>query len=225
MSIWSSSNHSMVSFSLIALAIYMQATAIICGGYTRIRSILYVSLTSPLHRHDLRSFNRPFKTMATNRTHNQQPGELLPGKLDSSFITHASVLKQSIRHEVKNIRKPTLHKTTWQQNVSFEVRNEEWHSRFGNKKRENKIAGQRLIRSNVAHKATIQWLDHLLIQWMIRMEHNQIEVKSFQNLHFHFEDIFDLISVLLISIWANHVTSANFSTMREVLVNRRPKKS
>lgn len=48
MSTRSSSNHEVVSLSLYTLAMYMQANAIKWGGCTRMRSILYVSFTSPL---------------------------------------------------------------------------------------------------------------------------------------------------------------------------------
>ena len=49
MSTRSSSNHAMLSFSFKTLAMCMQANAIKCGGWSKIRSVLYVSLTIPLH--------------------------------------------------------------------------------------------------------------------------------------------------------------------------------
>lgn len=49
MSTRSSSNQATLSLSFDTLAMYMQANAIKCGGWIRIRSILYVSLTIPLH--------------------------------------------------------------------------------------------------------------------------------------------------------------------------------
>lgn len=95
MSTRSSSNHVTLSLSFVTLAMYMQASAIKCGGWIRIRSILYVSLTIPLHSSNI--FNITRETVTTNIVQ-AKSGRLkfiLPSELHQ--VHHTTILKESVQ--------------------------------------------------------------------------------------------------------------------------------